>query len=203
MTDHRNDVNATIQTYDRIASSFAERTWNLPLDAMRTAFLDALAASHSGRPLRILDAGCGPGRDVAWFRAHGHQAVGADLSDGILAEAQRRVPGAPFVRMDLRAPSFAPRSFDGIRLSACLVHVPKLSWVSTLRNYRLLLDGGRLFLSVKHGEGERMVGERFFSYTSEEELASLLWEAGFTVVWQSRSPGEPEHDWLVVHVIPR
>lgn len=200
----------TIETYDRIAAPFAERTWALPLDATRTAFLAPLEAQHPGRALCVLDAGCGPGRDVAWFRGRGHRAVGADLSAGMLAEARRRVPDAPFVRMDLRTPAFAVRRFDAVWLCAALLHVPKAEWLPTLRRYHALLGGGRLFLSVKQGVGEGLValpgdagGERFFSYAAEDELAATLAAAGFRVLHLSQSPGEPGHDWLAAHAEPR
>jgi SAM-dependent methyltransferase len=210
MADSCGDLDETIRTYDRIAAEFADRTWRLPLDAMREAFLAPLEARRPGRPLRILDAGCGPGRDAAWFRARRHWVVGADLSQGMLAEARRRVPGGTFVRMDLRTPSFAPRRFDAVWLCAALLHVPKAEWPPTLRRYHALLDGGRLFLSVKHGDGERLVpgageakGGRFFSYATEAELTALLDDAGFRLLHQSRRPGEPGHDWLAVHAEPR
>lgn len=210
MSDHRADVARTMQAYDEIAGEFAERTWRLPLDEMRKDFLTALEANRPAASLRILEAGCGPGRDVAWFLKHGLRAIGGDRSAGMLAEARRRVPDASLVRMDLRAPPFRPQTFDGVWLCASLLHLPKGDWLPALRRYHALLDGGRLFVSVKGGEGDRPTSDqgtayrrRYFSYATEAELRLLLEEAGFRVLTLRRSPGEPGHDWLQAHAEAR
>lgn len=198
------DVDRTVRAYDEIAAEFADRTWLLPLDGTRRDFLSALEAVRPGVSLRILDAGCGPGRDVAWFRRQGHRAIGGDLSAGMLDEARRRVPNASFVRMDLREPPFRPQTFDAVWLCASILHLD--DWLPTLHRYRALLDGGHVFISVKEGEGDRPAVEqgtayarRFFSYTTESELRVLLEEAGYRVLALRRSPGEPGHDWLQMH----
>ena len=147
MADHRADVARTMQAYDEIAGEFAERTWRLPLDEMRKDFLTALEANRPAASLRILDAGCGPGRDVAWFLKQGLRTIGGDRSAGMLSEARRRVPDASLVRMDLRAPPFRPQTFDGVWLCASLLHLPKGDWLPALRRYHALLDGGRLFIA--------------------------------------------------------
>jgi SAM-dependent methyltransferase len=200
------DVDRTVRAYDEIAAEFADRTWLLPLDGTRRDFLSALEADRPGVSLRILDAGCGPGRDVAWFRRQGHHAIGGDLSAGMLNEARQRVPNASFVRMDLREPPFRPQTFDAVWLCASILHLPKDDWLPTLHRYRSLLEGGHIFVSVKEGEGERSGADRgtpyarrFFTYTTESELRVLLGEAGFQVLTLRRSPGEPGHDWLQGH----
>lgn len=205
MVNDSADISRTIRAYDDIAAEFAERTWRLPLDEMRRDFLTELESATPRVALRILDAGCGPGRDVAWFRHNGHNAIGGDLSKEMLKEASRRVPGAPFVRMDLREPPFRPRSFDAAWLCASMLHLPKVDWLPTLRRYHALLNGGRIFISVKEGEGDRSGAEegtayarRFFSYTREPELRAFLEKAAFRVLTLRRSPGEPGHDWLQV-----
>src|SRR3546814_16524647 len=50
-------------------------------------------------PSLILDAGCGPGRDLARFAAHGHVPRGVDLNATFVALAQAP---APVTRADLR-----------------------------------------------------------------------------------------------------
>lgn len=206
MSDDAAQVARTMHAYDEMATEFANRTWDLQLDEIRRDFLTALETGRPGASLRILDSGCGPGRDVAWFLKQGHIAIGGDLSAGMLEEARRRVPDAPFVRMDLREPSFRPRAFDAVWLCASMLHMPKDDWLPTLRRYHSLLNGGRIFVSVKEGTGDRpgtdqgaAYQRRFFSYTTESELRVLLEVAGFRVLTLRRSPGEPEHDWLQAH----
>ena len=53
---------------------------------------------------RVLDAGCGFGRTVGVFRELGFDAVGVDISPAVIAEAQRRNPGADYLVHDLTVP---------------------------------------------------------------------------------------------------
>jgi len=197
-------VAATIRAYDLGAPGFAARTWDHPLRQWRERLLELAGESWSGVPLRILDAGCGPGRDVAWFAARGHRVVGGDLSVGMLAEARRRVPDGRFVRMDLRTPPFAPASFDAIWMCASLLHLPKAHWLDVLRRCRILLDRGCIFLSVKLGDDERFTTggtvpdePRFFAYVRLPELDSLLCDAGFHVRALEPDPLQSGHDTFV------
>jgi SAM-dependent methyltransferase len=63
---------------------------------------------------RVLDLCCGFGRHLAVLRAHaGLRAVGADLSQPLLAEAARRGLGGALVRADMRRLPFRP-GFDAV-----------------------------------------------------------------------------------------
>ena len=58
------------------------------------SFVEALAGPA------VLDAGCGPGRDAAFFAECGLDPVGIDLADGIVEYARANRPGR-YLRMDL------------------------------------------------------------------------------------------------------
>ncbi|MEU8677544.1 class I SAM-dependent methyltransferase [Streptomyces sp. NPDC048560] len=72
---------------------FLRRTdgWLLPLDVERwcagadTADLSALRRCEGP----VLDVGCGPGRLVAELAAHGHRALGIDVSEAAVAHTRR------------------------------------------------------------------------------------------------------------------
>lgn len=51
--------------------------------------LDELVRRDLGRPGRVLDAGCGTGRVGIELARRGHDVVGVDLDDSMLAEARR------------------------------------------------------------------------------------------------------------------
>ncbi|WKU05382.1 bifunctional 2-polyprenyl-6-hydroxyphenol methylase/3-demethylubiquinol 3-O-methyltransferase UbiG [Micromonospora sp. HUAS LYJ1] len=51
---------------------------------------------------RLLDVGCGTGRDVGYLATLGYAAVGLDTSVPMLTYARRRHPGVRFVHADLR-----------------------------------------------------------------------------------------------------
>ncbi len=73
---------------------------------------------------RILDLGCGAGRDAAVFTGLGHWVAGMDLSMGMLLEANRRAPGS-YLQGDMTRLPFAPESFDAAWLNASLLHLPR------------------------------------------------------------------------------
>ncbi|HEX5416011.1 MAG TPA: hypothetical protein VFZ25_10125, partial [Chloroflexota bacterium] len=56
----------TIATYDEVAPEFARLHWEAPLDQAREAFAGAIVGAAPAERFRILDAGCGPGRDARW-----------------------------------------------------------------------------------------------------------------------------------------
>ena len=63
----------TLADYRQRAESFWESTQDHDVSQNVEALLEALTVAP---PARILDLGCGPGRDLAVFRAQGHEAVG-------------------------------------------------------------------------------------------------------------------------------
>src|SRR3546814_17900216 len=99
-------------------------------------------------PSLILDAGCGPGRDLARFAANGHVPRGVDLNATFVAMAQAH---APVTRADLRriGSLYPPGTFDGIWAAASLVHLSDAEACDVLQQLAALLrPGGRLFTCV-------------------------------------------------------
>jgi SAM-dependent methyltransferase len=96
------------------------------LMARATAFAiePLLDAAGVGSGTRVLDVGCGLGTLSAAAAARGAVVTGADLADGMLAEARRRHPHVEFVHADAEALPFADDAFD-IALGAFIVnHLP-------------------------------------------------------------------------------
>ncbi|WP_243766436.1 class I SAM-dependent methyltransferase [Streptomyces sp. GC420] len=58
--------------------------------------------ADTGPAARVLDLGCGTGRDAAHLHRAGWSVVGADLSEAMLEHARARHPGPEYVRADLR-----------------------------------------------------------------------------------------------------
>ncbi|MEJ7837721.1 MAG: class I SAM-dependent methyltransferase [Thermomicrobiales bacterium] len=171
--------------YDLIAPQFAAKYWTMP--EMLATLGEALLARLPERP-RILDVGCGAGRDMAWLEAKGALVTGTDLSPGMLAEARTRVAG-PLHEMDMRSLDFAESAFDAIWCNAALLHIPKTATPVVLEGFhRIVKPGGSLVLGLKRGSVEGWEGgvyegvERYFSYFEEVELADLVVAAGFEVV---------------------
>jgi SAM-dependent methyltransferase len=178
------EIVITTRTYDQIAPTFAERWWNVHLDQALDSF-----SSHLKSGAKVLDLGCGPGRDIALLRKRGYHVIGLDRSQGMLREAQRRVGGA-LLGGDMRQLPFANASLDGVWLCATLLHLPRAAALPALQEIgRVLRKGGVLYVSVQCGDGERWSlsegGPRFFTYYRIEELQSLARQAGYRLpeVW--------------------
>jgi ubiquinone/menaquinone biosynthesis C-methylase UbiE len=135
---------------------------------------------------RVLDAGCGPGRDTAELRMLGLNACGIDRSRGMLAQARQRGQ-LPLLLGDRRRLPMPDSVLDGLWCCAAFLHIPKRDGLAVLREFRRALrPGGVLYLSVKQGDGERWhAGEyglqRFFAYYQPGELDALLGESGFAI----------------------
>ena len=174
------------EAYDHAAVEFAQINAEMPqqLLEMGTQLLARL-----GPAPRILDLGCGSGRDMAWLEAQGAVVTGVDLSAGMLEQARRIVTGT-LRQMDMCELDFPAVSFDAVWCCASLLHIPKATAPDVLAQIRTLLTAaGMLFLAVQEGSGE--VWERggpfgrhrrFFARYTREEIAVLLTEACFTTL---------------------
>jgi SAM-dependent methyltransferase len=170
------------------------------------AFTARLFAQASERR-RVLDLGCGPGRDLDFLGQLGCRAVGLDRSNGMLAEARLRLPGAPLVLADLRFSPFVAGSFDGVWACASLLHLRRSQFPVALAEVRRLLccPGGVLYLSLKGGTGQRWVmddnGRRaFFCYYQPCEIKTALNRAGFQIVedWVAAGSAGYNPPWINV-----
>ena len=60
--------NQTIQYYNQNAADFVENTRNVDFHVMQDEFIEGLPAGA-----KILDLGCGSGRDTKYFLEHGYR----------------------------------------------------------------------------------------------------------------------------------
>ena len=190
-------VARTRHTYDQVAREYDE---TVP-EAVELESLLVPFEARLPRESRLLDLGCGPGRDAAWFGARGHSVVGADLSVGQLRVASEQAPEARLVQTDMRSLPFAADTFDGCWCLASMLHVPRADLPGTLAEVRRVLrPGAPLFASVKHGEGNETThgygtetGREFFHW-APEPFAECFEAAGFEVA----DLDVDEADWLRV-----
>ena len=194
------EITETVAGYDQVAAEFATRWGDLRLERE----LDTFTRYVSGQR-RVLDLGCGPGRDVDFLTGLGCRVVGLDLSIGMLAEARRQLADASLVRADLRQPPLASRSFDGVWACASLLHLRRAQLPTALSEVARLLrqPGGVLYLALKSGQGERWIvrqsGRRsFFTYYQPTEIEAALQRAGFEILasWVSCDQAGRDEPWI-------
>ena len=122
---------------------------------------------------RILDAGCGSGRDSRAFLDRGYDIVACDAS-ARMVELSFALVGRPTMHLRFQDLAFA-EEFDGVWACASLLHVPRFEINDVLtRLVRALRIGGVLFLSVKYGEHEEQRNGRWFNDYTEHSMRELL-----------------------------
>jgi SAM-dependent methyltransferase len=193
-------------TYDRIAQAYADSTRRplrpgaSGLDAPRDAFADLLPAGA-----RVVDVGCGPGTDAAWFAACGHEVLGVDLSLSMARLAVAAL-GRPRLSLgDLRALPLRDGCVDAVWSSAALLHVPDADTGRVLAGVRRVLrPGGAVGLVTALGEGTREEPvpyapeeSRWFVYRDPDAVAALLGEVGLAVLDRGEVAGNRRWGWFL------
>ena len=187
----------TIGHYDVHAQDFWHGTRDHDVRQNMAALLDALTMEP---PFRILDLGCGPGRDLAVFREAGHEAVGLD---GALhfCEMARSHSGCVVLHQDFLAMSLPDHGFDGVFANATLFHVPSQELPRVLKElWASLVPGGVLFSSNPRGDNvEGWNGDRYGAYHNLATWTEYMQWAGFGPLHHYyRPPGLPreQQPWL-------
>lgn len=192
-------VEQTINIYDKIASQWHSKYGNLSF--MRD-FADIFVGHVNGK--KILDLGCGPGRDAKYLSKNGFNVVGIDLSEKFLEIAKKNSPKSTFKKMDLRKLEFPENHFDGVWASASIYHIPRKQARETLCNiYNVLKKGGVVYISLLRGSGQKFLefdigSGRFFVYYGKEEVEALLKECGFEIIETYSSLGQVNiiREWI-------
>ena len=191
----------TKQAYNKIAGDYARDHQHDLWDTGLTNNFVKLLPPHA----KVLDVGCGPGKETAFLVSQDFDVIGIDFSQSMVQEAKKRVPQGNFMVMDMRQLTFPADTFDGILAKACLLHIPKTEVPPVIAGFhKILKPHGLLYLTVKQGTGEQVVTEndygyeysRFFSFFTKAEMEQMLIQTGFTIkhfdTWKSSS-GTP---WL-------
>lgn len=169
-------MNDTIEYYNQNAEIFVKETLHADMNENRKRFLKYVRPGG-----KILDAGCGSGRDALAFRQAGYQVDAFDASEEICRLASENLG---FQVRCLRFQDLEGEAeYDGIWACASLLHVPGDELPDVIQRLKKLLKpGGVLYVSFKKGEGERSKGGRYFQDMTEEKQKDLFETAGLTVL---------------------
>ncbi|MDX1998352.1 MAG: class I SAM-dependent methyltransferase [Thermoanaerobaculia bacterium] len=139
----------TVQAaYDQWAASYDD-------DVNRTRDLDARVsrATFAGKALgRVLELGCGTGKNTRLFAEIATEVHGLDFSSAMLEKAQARGLGhhVRFTRADLTAPwPVEDATVDLVAAHLVLEHLPELGFVFA-EAARVLVPGGGFHVSEFH-----------------------------------------------------
>jgi SAM-dependent methyltransferase len=165
------DVNSTIGYYDLNAMDYAAKTVSADLSHLCNEFLAFVPFGG-----RILDAGCGSGRDTRYFIEHGYPVISFDASEGMVKKC-REYPHAYCLQMSFQEVAF-DECFDGIWACASLLHLPfEDSKLAVEKLVTALRPGGVIFVSVRkqvNAKESETIDGRFFEYYTEAKLTALM-----------------------------
>lgn len=168
----------TLAHYDERAAAFWEGTREHDVSQNIEALMRHVRAQP---PFRILDFGCGPGRDLMAFRALGHEPIGLDGSPALAAMA-REHSGCEVWEQDFLALKLPAGCFDGIFANASLFHVPRQQLPRVLRELNATLKpDGVLFTSNPRGDNEEGWNRgRYGVYHNLESWRAFVEAAAFS-----------------------
>ena len=201
MTLDRQDLEkisaGTLADYARRAAQFREGTRDHDVSQN---IHELLRHIEGAPPFRILDLGCGPGRDLKTFSALGHVAIGLEGAPSFAAMA-REHSGCEVWEQDFLHLELPPTRFDGVFANAVLFHAPSQELPRVLGELRATLKPrGVLFSSNPHGQNEEGWNRgRYGVYHDLDTWRGHLTRAGFAELeYYYRPPGLPreQQPWL-------
>ena len=187
----------TIGYYDTNAAGFVAGTANVEFGTLQREFARRLPEGG-----RILDLGCGSGRDSLAFLKAG---FAVDAVDGSvqMVKAASELTGLPVVHA-LFADYEPAGLYDGIWACSSLLHVPAAELADVIAKYaRALVPGGTFYLSFKLGNHDGMRNGRWFTDLDEPVFRDLVAEIPELRieridVTSDVRPGRADEKWLNV-----
>lgn len=181
----------TLDYYQRNAKDFFSQTINVDMQNVYQPFLEYLPKPHLSNQQKILDVGCGSGRDSVFFANKGFQVVAIDGSKSLIELSQQTDTRIDWqcLRFDEIAKQSWQNQFTGIWACASLLHVPFDDLPKMLNDLiRCLKSDGILYASFKYGDSEREKDGRFFCDINEQRwqlIEEQLDSAKPVMIWQT------------------
>lgn len=159
---------STLDYYNSKAKDFVSGTVDIVFTEIQDIFLECVPAGG-----KILDFGCGSGRDTKYFLSKGYNVDAIDGSEKLCKIASEytgvQVKQMLFEELDV------VEEYDGIWACASILHVEKKQLTDIMKKIAIATKtDGVVYASFKYGEFEGVRNGRFFTYLTEESLGKLL-----------------------------
>ena len=158
----------TIDYYNKHAEEFTASTFEVDMESLYQPFLAELPGGT-----RILDVGCGSGRDTLAFKNKGYHVDAIDYSEELVKKATR-LTGIP-IKLQSFYEIDADEAYGGIWACASLLHCERNRLPEVLEKMlRALKPKGVIYMSFKHGDLDREKDGRHFTDLNEYQAEELL-----------------------------
>lgn len=186
----------TVISYDEHAAKLAEK-FNV-LGAREEEVKKVIALQSNAKP-RILEIGCGNGRDAKAISKLSGDYLGIDISKAMLDIAKQENPGLNFELADIENYDL-PKGLDVIFAFASLIHVPRESLKKVLSQaYESINEGGVVYLTLIEAPvytevtKKNIFGTRQFYLYSEENLGDLIGDFSLLTITRNNLRNQ---DWM-------
>lgn len=159
----------TLDYYNKNSEEYFNSTLNVDMTNTYKAFLKLLPKGG-----KILDLGCGSGRDSMNFIKLGYEVIAVDGAKKLAKRASvllgKEVIASTFEELELK------EKFHGIWACASLLHIKREDLKTVLNNlYNNLDDNGVFYMSFKYGEKEYVDDKnRYFNCFTDESIISFI-----------------------------
>ncbi|MEZ9929683.1 class I SAM-dependent methyltransferase [Vibrio breoganii] len=162
-------MNSTTQYYNHNAQQFFDSTIDVEMQSLYEKFLPLIPTGG-----RILDAGCGSGRDSKAFLNKGFQVDAFDAS-AELTKLATELTGLEVTQTTFLEFQSEPATYDGIWACASLLHVPEEEIPKTITHLLQFLKPHSLFYaSFKLGNCSETRDGKHYTDMTESNLESLF-----------------------------
>ena len=159
----------TLDYYNKNSEEYFNSTLNVDMTNTYKEFLKLVPEGG-----KILDLGCGSGRDSMNFMKLGYEVTAVDGSKELAKKASvllgKEVIVNTFEELELK------EKFHGIWACASLLHIKREDLKTVLNNlYNNLDDNGVFYMSFKYGEKEYVDDKnRYFNCFTDESIISFI-----------------------------
>jgi ubiquinone/menaquinone biosynthesis C-methylase UbiE len=139
---HNPSEHASLQWLGRDFATESESTEN------RTILKAFATLPPQSPPLRVLEAGCGLGGWVQYFKTQGHDVIGVECVDSVIQKAKEANPSIPVIKGDITALEFQDNSFDVYVSLGVLEHFEDGPGRALKEAHRVLRPNGTAFIAI-------------------------------------------------------
>ncbi len=185
----------TLEYYNLNAKAYIDSTRDVAFMEHQERFLAYLKPGA-----RILDFGCGSGRDSKYFLSKGLRVDAIDGSEKFvqMASEYAQIPVKQMLFQELDAVDI----YDGIWACASILHLPKDALLDVFKKMaKALVEDGVVYTSFKYGTQEMERNGRYFVDMTEDKITAILDRIGVFLtedMWITSDvrPGREDEKWL-------